>query len=157
MRKIRLLAIPVTFGALVLTSAVTHADKSKHEERYCSALMALGNDLSKLEAIGPSSTIHELRKAVDNIDGDGRNVAKEARKIGTPTSKRFVESVDRLSSEARSLSDNMTVEQARSKVDGNIQDVKRNAQELATESGCPEAVPELPRSAPDKGPGNAQP
>jgi hypothetical protein len=155
MRKIRSLAIPVSFGALVVTSAVTHADKSAHEERYCSALMALGNDLSKLDAIGPSSTIHELRTAVDSIDGDGRNVAKEARKIRTPTAKRFVESVDTLSTEARSLSENMTVEQARAKIDGNIQDVKRNAQELANESGCPEAVPVLPRSAPEKKPGNS--
>ena len=144
MRKVgtmRIIAISVGLLALATTTGVVRADRKKHEEKYCTSLSAVSADLAKLEALGPDSTIAELRAAVAQLDTHGKSVDKEARKIRTDTSKRFVQSVERLSSEMQALPDTMTIGEARTRISDDVRAVKRSAQQLAEESGCPEALP----------------
>lgn len=76
------------------------------------------------------------------MDKDSKTIEKEASKIRTPTSQQFTQSANQLYEEAHSIPDNMTIEQARSRIEGDAQNVKRNAQAMANESGCPEAMPQ---------------
>ena len=141
------LATIAAFAALVMTSAAARADQKKHEEKYCSALSAVSDDLKKLDKLGPDSKLSELRAQVQKIDGDAQKVDKEARKIHTETSKQFVQSVDQLQRELQALPDSMTIAEARARVRGDVQAVKRSARDLANESGCPEAMPKETESS----------
>jgi hypothetical protein len=139
------IAISASILLVVMTSMTARADRKKHEEKYCSALSGVSTDLAKLEALGPRSTLSELRAEVMQIDKDAKTVDREARKIKTATSKQFVQAAEQLYKEMRSLPDSMTIEEARTRLDGDVQAVKRSARALATESGCPEAMPEAPK------------
>jgi len=141
MKQVRMGALVAGLLAIAGMSTYARADTKQHQEKYCAALSALRDDITKLDALGTNATVKELRTATDQIQKDADSVQKEAGKIGTPTSKQFVDSTKKLSNEARSLSDDMTVAQAQSKLAGDIQSVKKNAQALADESGCPEAMP----------------
>jgi hypothetical protein len=140
--KIRAIVIQVGIPVVVvMTTSLARADRAKHEEKYCSALSAVSADLATLDALGPSATVGQLRANVEKIDTDTKAVDREARKIKTETSKRFVEAADQLYNEARSLPDGLTIEEARTRLGGDVQAVKRTARALADESGCPEAMP----------------
>ena len=49
---------------------------------------------------------------------------------------------DQLYKEMQSLPDSMTIDEARTRLADDVQAVKRTARALATESGCPEAMPD---------------
>jgi hypothetical protein len=132
-------------AAVVMMTAVAHADRAKHKEKYCSALSAVSAELAALEAMGPQSTVGELRTAVAKVEEDAKAVDKEARKIKTETSKKFVQSAEHLQKEMQSIPDTMTLDEARVRIDDELRQVKRNARALAVESGCPEAMPEQPK------------
>jgi hypothetical protein len=136
------IAIPASIVLVLMTTLTARADRKKHEEKYCSALSGVSTDLAKLETLGPSSTLAELRAEVMQIDKDAKTVDREARKIKTATSKRFVDAADQLYKEMQSLPDSMTIDEARTRLADDVQAVKRTARALATESGCPEAMPD---------------
>jgi hypothetical protein len=133
--------------ALMATSAAVHADTKKHEGKYCAALTTLGEDLMKLQALGPDSKVGELRSIMDRIDKDARAIEKEGSRIKTPAGKQFVASANRLTNETRSMSDDMTLAQVKSRIEDDVRNVKQSAQALADEAGCPEAVPQMEGSA----------
>jgi hypothetical protein len=126
---------------LALATSVGCASKKEHEAKFCSALTALNDDVTKLSAIGPSSTIDELGTAVSNLQRDSRTADRHGRRIGTPAAKQFTQSVDQLDRESRVLSGSMTVAQAQARIESDVQNMTRNAQALANESGCPDAMP----------------
>lgn len=68
MTKIRAIVMPISLVAVVMTSVVARADRKAHAEKYCSAQSAVGADVAKQEALGPSSTLPELRKDVEQED-----------------------------------------------------------------------------------------
>jgi len=147
MMRIQKLACLLT---IVAGTATAYADKEKHEEKFCAALTALGSDMSGLQALGPTSTMKEVRAALKQADKDGQTVATQAKKIGTPTAKQFTQSLNQLSDKSSKLSDNMTVEQAHERINQDIKNVVRDAKALATESGCPEGIPQRDMSQDEK-------
>ena len=143
MRKLQL-AIPVGLVALVMSSAVVRADQKKHEERYCTALGEVNSDVASLEALGPSSTMMELRGLVQRIQRNGKAIDREARKIKSAASKQFVQAADQLYTDIQTLPDTITMAEARSRIASDVRAVERTATRLAQESGCPENVPQAP-------------
>ena len=136
----------IAFAAL--TSAIAHADKAKHEQQYCAALGDFHSDLKALENMKSDSTLKDLRETSDRVADDANRVQKEGGKIKTPTSKQFKDSVSQLDKEVKSLPESLTIAQAQSRIEGDLKNVRMNAKQLATESGCPEAVPaESPKSS----------
>ncbi len=148
MRRASLLVTSLT--VLWTTTLVVRADDTKKQEAFCASLSQFNSDLATLEAIGPSSTIAELRTAANRVDSSARQVQKKAGKIKTSTAKQFTASAKKLGNDARSLPDSMTLEQAQSKLKNDVQDVEQAAQQLATASGCPDAA-RPPQAAPRRG------
>lgn len=139
--KTRTVLIATGFFAATMTSAMAHADQQKHEKDFCAALAKFRADFTKLESIGPSSTMADLRAATDRAAMDADDVQKTAHKIKSPTAKQFTASARKLRDEIHALPPNITVDQAKSRIDDDIQNVQQSAQKLATESNCPEAAP----------------
>ena len=131
----------ICFLVGAMTSTIAGADRQKHEETYCTALSAVSADLAKLDALGPSSTVSELRTTVARMDTDAKAVNRAATRINTPTSRPLVQAMDQLSDEMRKVPDSMTLDEARSRVGDDVKAVERSAKALAEESGCPEAMP----------------
>lgn len=139
--KPRAVLIATGFFAATMTSAMAHADEQKPEKEFCAALAKVRADFTTLQSIGPSSKMEELRAASDRIATDTNDVQKAASKIKSPTAKQFTESARKLHEEIQALPPGTTVEQAKSKIHGDVQNVQQSAQKLAAESGCPEAAP----------------
>ncbi|MDB4957082.1 MAG: hypothetical protein JWO36_4651 [Myxococcales bacterium] len=125
----------------VMTSAIAHADQTAKQEKFCAAITDFNSDVRVVDSIGPSSTVAELRAASDRLMTDAQKVVKTASKIKTPTAKQFHDAANKLHRDVNSLPDNITIDQAKTKVADDIQNVKDAARRLATESGCPEQAP----------------
>ena len=125
--------------ATVMTVSAARADDAKNKADFCAALSDFHADMKTLENIGPQSTIGELRSAIDRSSDDAHKVEKSAAKIKSPTSTAFVASAKKLKSDARELPDNITVEQAKAKLQDDIQKLKDNEKQMTGEAGCPEA------------------
>ena len=134
-----------SFFAATMTSAMAHADEQKHEKDFCAGLARFHADFTTLESIGPNSTMAELRAASDRIAADANDVQKAAHKIKSPAAKQFTDSARQLHEEVQALPPDTTIEQAKSKLHGDVQNVQQSAQKLAAESGCPESAPEPQR------------
>lgn len=139
--KTRPVLIATAFFAATMTSAMAHANAQKPEKDFCAALGKVRTDFTKLQSIGPSSTMEELRAASDRLATDANDVQKAASKIKSPTAKQFTDSARKLHEEIQALPPNMTVEQAKSRIHDDVQNMQQSAQKLAAESGCPEAAP----------------
>jgi hypothetical protein len=145
-------------GMLVLAATATsaRADTKKHQEKFCTALITLKVDIDKLDTLGKDSSIKELRMTSDQLQKDSKAVIKEAGKIGTPTAQQFTESVRRLKAEAQGIGEDMTVEQARARLDADLKSVKQNAGALAAEAGCSDYMPTMTPKG-EAEPGGANP
>jgi hypothetical protein len=126
--------------AALLTTAAAHADATKKNAKFCGSLGDFKSDVAALRSIGPSSTIAELRTAAERVESGAQKLVKSAGKIDTPTAKKFTDSAKQLRTDAHSIPDTTTIEQAKSRVHGDVQNVERAARQLATESGCPEGA-----------------
>src|SRR5262245_65247524 len=97
MKTIQTLTIGATLFTLAVTASIARADDQKsHEDKFCVALSAVDDDLAKLDAIAPSSTVRELQAATDQIRKDADAATKQARKIKSPTAKQFTEAANQL-------------------------------------------------------------
>src|SRR5262249_14691546 len=126
-------------AALLTTGA--YADQAKQEKKFCDTLEKFSVDLSKLEAVTPQSTMGELRAAADRVEKDADDVTTAARKIKTPTAKQFTQPANQWRSELKSMSSNVTVEQAKARIKDDLTNTRDAAQKLADESQCPSATP----------------
>ena len=125
-----------TLFASALAGAAAHADQ-KADQKFCDALVKFRSDFATLESIGPSSNMGELRAAADKVSEDADRVQSAATKMKTPTAKQFVSSAKQLRSELHAMPDSTTVEQAKSRIREDIQNVKQSSHKLAMEAGCP--------------------
>jgi uncharacterized phage infection (PIP) family protein YhgE len=125
-----------TLFASALAGAVAHADQ-KADQKFCDALVKFRTDFATLEAIGPSSNMGELRAAADKVSDDADKVQGAATKIKTPTAKQFVSAAKQLRSELHAMPDSTTIDQAKSRIRDDVQNVKMAGHKLAMESGCP--------------------
>lgn len=139
--KARAVLISIGLFAASMTSTVAHADQEKREQAFCDALARFRSGVTTLESIGPNSTMAELRAASDRVAMDADDVEKAAHRIKSPTAKQFTDSARQLRAEIRALAPNITVDQAKSRIHNDVQNVQRSGQRLATKSGCPEAAP----------------
>ena len=130
----------IVIVAVLFAGSIASADQRKHEEKYCAALSSLNDDFVKLNSIGPSSTVHDLRAVIDQIHNDSKDVQKQASRIGTPTAGQFGRATDRLASEASSIPDDLTIDQARDRIHQDVSNVKRTARALAQEAGCSDVM-----------------
>jgi uncharacterized phage infection (PIP) family protein YhgE len=125
-----------TLFASALAGAVAHADQ-KADKKFCDALVKFHTDFAQLESIGPSSSMGELRKAADKVSDDADRVQGAATKIKSPAAKEFVSAAKQLRQELHAMPDSTTVEQAKSRIRDDVQNVKQSGHKLAMESGCP--------------------
>lgn len=125
---------------LLVASTTAHADDAKKKARFCAALGTFENDVAALQSLGPGSTIGQLHAAADRVDAAAYKVQKTAGKIKSPTAKGFTQSVRQLNVDSKQIPRTLTIQQAQSRIAGDVQNVKRSARQLASESGCPEAA-----------------
>lgn len=111
------------------------ADKGA-DQKFCDQLMKFHADVSALDALGPSSTIGELRTTVNKVADDADAVKAQSGKMKSPTAKQFTDAANQLRKEVRSMPDSVTIDQAKSRIRGDIQNVKQAGHKLAMESGC---------------------
>ena len=130
-------------GLVILTvGVVAHADpKPGASEAYCAAVAALDSYLAELNAIGPHSTVAELRAATSRIERDATEMQKVAGKMKTPAAKEFNVAVKKLKQDVNNIPDDATLEQVRTKIRDDAQSTQNTGQQLASESGCPQSPP----------------
>jgi hypothetical protein len=124
--------------AALLASASGRADEAKKNAKFCASMADFNSDVAALQSIGGNSTVAELRTASGRVEDSANKVVKSAGKMDTPTAKQFTDSAKQLRTDASSIPETITVDQARARIDGDVQNVKRAARRLATEAGCPE-------------------
>jgi hypothetical protein len=135
-------AILIATGLVALTAgAVAHADP-KADAKFCAAAAEYRSGIAELNAIGPHSTVAELRAATDRLDKPVADMQKAADKMKTPTAKRFTESMKQLKGDVDAIPDEATLEQVRDKVRGDIQNAQSAGRQVAAEAGCPAPAPQ---------------
>jgi hypothetical protein len=134
--------VTILAGLLAMSASVlAFADQKEEQQKYCAAIAALHSDVGAFEGLGQSSTIAEVRAAVDRIQDAAKEVTKAAGKIKSPTADLFSEAVKRLHTDMKSIPDNATVAQAHTTLQGDTRAVQDAAKKLAAESGCPAPQP----------------
>jgi hypothetical protein len=123
--------------AALMATASANADTTKKNAKFCSSMADFDSDVSALRSIGPGSTIAELRAATERVESSAHKVVKTGGKLDTPTSKQFTDSAKQLRKDANAMPDSLTIAQAQSRVQSDVQNVERAARQLAAESGCP--------------------
>ena len=131
----RALVIGALFAS-ALAGAAAHADQ-KADQKFCDALSKFHTDFAALDAIGPSSTVGDLRMAANKVADDADQVQSAATKIKTPAAKQFVDSAKQLRGAVRALPDSATIDQAKARIRDDVQNVKQSGRRLAMEAGCP--------------------
>jgi hypothetical protein len=125
-------------GLVALTLGVTAgADQKKAETQFCAAAAQFDSDSGALSAIGPQSTVAELRAATNRVENDANMMQKDAKKMKTPTAKEFTTAMSQLKKSVNNIPDQATLDQVRTKLDKDIQNVTNLGQKVAVEAGCP--------------------
>jgi hypothetical protein len=119
-------------------SAVVQADQTKIDAKFCAALASFHADVISLNALGPNATVGELRASEKRVYKDVNQMRTAAYWKDTPASNRFVDAVNQLDKNVNNVPDSMTVQQARSKIEADIQNAQTTGQEVAAEAGCPQ-------------------
>jgi len=132
----------VGMSVIALTASVAAgADQSKEDQKFCEEAAAFQVDATQLNAIGPQSTVAELRAASDRVVEDASNMQKIAHKMKTATAKQFTEAMKQLQRDINAVPDNATLDQVRTKINADIQSARSMGRQLAAESGCPVPQP----------------
>jgi len=135
-------AIVIGTSIAVLTGAVVAgADQTKADKQFCAAAAEFRVAVADLQAIGPHSTVSELRAATERVDKPVNDMQKAAKKMSTPTAKHFTESMKQLDQDVNSIPNDATLEQVRSRIRDDIQAARSSGQQVAAEAGCPVAEP----------------
>ena len=139
--KIRTGVMTAALAATTMFSSLAFADQAKHEKKFCNAIEKFSVSLSKFDALDKSATVGELRNAADRVSNDASKVVSEAKGIKSDSAKQFTDAAKQLRTETQALEGSMTVDQARTRIDQDIENVRRSGQQLADESGCPAGAP----------------
>jgi hypothetical protein len=135
-------AIVIATGLVALTAGSAAKADQKADQKFCAAAATFDSDAAELKAIGPHSTMAELRAATDRVEKSATAMQKAAAKIKTPTAKEFDASMKQLKQDVDKVPDDATLEQVRSKIKTDVQGTQSTGQQLATESGCPQPTPQ---------------
>jgi hypothetical protein len=131
----------IAAGLLTLTTGVAaNAQQSRHQQQYCGSLASFKTNVAAFDALGPNSTVGEVRAVAGRIQQDAKNVTSAAGKMSTPAAKQFSKDADKLRADANSIPKGATVAEARAGLQNDVQNVKSSAHQLAIESGCPQVT-----------------
>jgi len=121
------------------TELAAYAGQARANAKFCQAAVAYQNDIAELQAIGPHSTIGELRAARRRVDKDVDRMRDEASWMKTASSKRFSDAMNRLYSDVNSIPNDATLGQVQSQVESDAKTALDAGRQVAAESGCPVA------------------
>ncbi len=121
------------------TGVVAHAEQQKTDEKFCAAVASFEGNMAELRAVGPHSTIAEIRAATDRVANDASKMERAAHKMKTPTAKPFTDAVAQLKTDVRAIPDDATLQQVHEKIHTDVQNAKTTGEALAVEAGCPVA------------------
>jgi hypothetical protein len=124
-------------GMIALSASAAHADEKKADQKFCAAVTSFRTHIAELDGITPKSTVGELRAASDKVNKDASDMEKAAKKIKTPTGKQFTADMKKLREDVKSVTDQQTLEEARTKISSSVQSARTSGQALSTEAGCP--------------------
>jgi hypothetical protein len=136
-------AIVIATGMVALTASVAvHADQKKADEKFCAAVASYQSNVAELKAIGPHSTVAELRAAKSRIDNDVDQMQSAASKMKTPTAKLFMQTTKQLDKDVSNIPDDATLQQVHAKIEADVKSSQTAGRQLARESGCPQPEPQ---------------
>jgi hypothetical protein len=134
--KIRILVslLAIAAGALGCES------RKSAEQRYCASLGPVNDGLEKVAAMGPNTSLEEMRHVAGQLKDASSKAAQEGRRLGSDTAQLLTSASNQLAGDMRDLPANSTVAQVQAKLADDGQQVKRQAHALATQAGCPEEL-----------------
>ncbi|HXN32018.1 MAG TPA: hypothetical protein VN894_09155 [Polyangiaceae bacterium] len=131
----------ITAGLVALTiGVVAHADQ-KADQKFCASAAAFESNVAELNAIGPHSTVAELRAATKRVEKSANDMEKAADKMKTPAAKQFTEAMKQLKNDVDTIPDDATLKQVRSKISADSQNARSTGEQVAAEAGCPAPPP----------------
>jgi hypothetical protein len=135
-------AIWIATGALVLAAGTTvRADEQKYDRQFCDAAAEYRTNVAELKAIGPHSTVAELRSAVDRLNKPINEMQKSAHKMKTPAGQTFNDAVNQLKHDANNVPDDATLAQVQQRIRSDAQNAEKAGRQVASEAGCPAPPP----------------
>jgi hypothetical protein len=147
--KTRAIVIATALAALTAGTAV-HADQTTQNAKFCAAVGSFRSNVAQLRAISPQSTVAELRAATGRIDNDISDMQNTAKKMDTPTAKEFNDALKKVERDTNGVSDDTTLSQVHTQLQGDIDHARATGRQLAMESGCP--APATPQQGPNEAP-----
>ena len=134
-------AFVLVTGLVALTAgAVANAQQGadpQAEAQFCETIGTFRMDIASLKALGPQSTVAEVRTATDRVQQDLKELQKQASKMNTPTAKKFTDAVNKLKKDVDNVPENATMQAVQQKIKADIDMARASGQRLAAESGCP--------------------
>ncbi|MGA7121812.1 MAG: hypothetical protein WBY94_17020 [Polyangiaceae bacterium] len=137
-------ATMITAGLVAFTIGVVAQADQKADEKFCASAAAFDSNLAELNAIGPHSTVAELRAATKRLDDSAIDMQKAAKKMKTPAAKQFNEAMRQLKNDVDSIPDDATLNQVHSKIRADVQNAQSAGQQVAAGAGCPAPAPQQP-------------
>jgi hypothetical protein len=138
--KTRIAIVTVVMG---LAAAVTAgAQQTRDQAKFCGSLNAFHADVATYNALGQNATVGEVRATARRVRDDAENVRRAAGSMTTPAAKQFDQAANNLKKDYNNMPENVTVQQAQDALKGDIDNLRSAAQQLATESGCPQVMPQ---------------
>lgn len=144
--------VTATVMAALTAGVVVRADDKKADEKFCAAATSYRSNVEELKAMGPHSTVAEVRAGKDRIDKDVAQMQTAASKMKTPTAKTFLQATKRLDRDVNTISDESTLKQVHDKLMTDIQSAESAGRDLANEAGCPSPVTPHEQPAPEQPP-----
>jgi hypothetical protein len=136
-------AIVMATGLVVLTASLSvGADQKTEDAKFCAAAAAYQSDSAELKALGPHSTMGEVRAASDRLQSDVSAMQSAASHMKTPAAKQFLDATNQLTKSIQNVPDDATLQQARTTIQTNAQNAQAAGRQLAKEAGCPVTAPQ---------------
>jgi hypothetical protein len=123
--------------ALCMMMGMPACKANKPDETFCVATARLDMDLAELNAIGPHSTVAELRAASDRTEYHVATMQRAAARMKTPAAQRFTAATKQLKRDIEKVPEEATLEQVYAAIAADAQNARAARDELAGEAGCP--------------------
>jgi hypothetical protein len=125
-----------TAAAVWMAASPVRADQTKADQQFCAAAASYKTNIAELDAMGPHSTVAELRSAMGRVEHDVSEMKKSASKMKTPTVKEFTDAINQLKKDVGSIPDDATLEQVHDRLQGEVDRAKNTGMRLSSEAGC---------------------
>jgi hypothetical protein len=116
-------------------SADTAAKTAAAQNDYCTSLNLLVTDLLSLQALGPTSSVGQIRDGVANIQADLNQISKDAKALQNAKVDQVTSSVQNLRNSTQNLSDSTSITSAMATLTPQITAVKQAVNQVQ-QSSC---------------------